>query len=64
MRRVIAERCAERFGVDRAAFTRLLTIRERNRERVEATVLLDSALTVLRQLLDSAERITAPAGTV
>jgi len=63
-RRAIAERCAARFGVDGSAFARLLTIRDRNREKVEATVLLDSALTVLHQLLDSAERITAPAGTV
>ncbi len=59
-KRVIAERCAALFGVDGPAFTRLLTIRDRRRERVEASVLLDSALTILHQLLDSAERITAP----
>ena len=63
-RRVIAERCAARFGVDGSAFTRLLTIRDQNRVKVEAAVLLDSALTVLNQLLDSAERMSAPAGTV
>ncbi len=63
-RRDIVERCTARFGVDGPSFTRLLTIRDRNRERVDSTVLLDSALTVLRHLLQSVERITPPAGTV
>ena len=59
-RRDVAERCAALFSVDREAFTRLLTIRERSRERVEAVELLDSALTILNRLLESAERMTAP----
>jgi len=59
-RRELAARCAARFGVDGAAFTRLLTLREKSpKERVEAEVLLDSALKVLNRLLDAAERIDA-----
>jgi predicted nucleotidyltransferase len=56
----LAARCAVLFGVDRAAFVRLLTIRERKGERVEAITLLDSALKILNQLLESAERMSAP----
>jgi predicted nucleotidyltransferase len=59
-KREVADRCAALFGVDGAAFARLLTIRDRKREGVEAVVLLDSALKILNQLLDSAERMTAP----
>jgi predicted nucleotidyltransferase len=60
-RRVVAERCAALFGVDASSFARLLMIRDRKHEPVEAVVLLDSALTILNRLLDSAERMTAPA---
>lgn len=59
-RRDVADRCAALFGVDGAAFTRLLTIRERKGERVEAVELLGSALNILNKLLDSAERFSAP----
>ena len=59
-KRAVAERCAALFGVDGPAFTRLLTIRDRKRERVDAVLLLDSALKILNQLLDSAERMAAP----
>jgi hypothetical protein len=59
-RRELADRCAALFGVDGAGFTRLLTIRERKREQVEAAELLDSALRILNRLLDSAERLSAP----
>jgi predicted nucleotidyltransferase len=59
-RREIAARCAALFSVDGPAFTRLLTIRERKRERVDAVDLLDSALNILNRLLESAERMTAP----
>jgi len=61
-RREIAERSAALFQVDGASFTRLLTIRERKRERVEAVELLDSALTILNRLLESAERMASPSG--
>ncbi len=60
-RRQTAERSAALFGVDGQAFTQLLTIRDRKRERVDAVTLLDSALKILNQLLDSAERMTPPA---
>jgi len=63
-RRDVADRCAALFGVDGAAFTRLLTIRERKRDRVEAVELLDSALNILNRLLDSAERFSAPSRNV
>ncbi len=63
-KRVVADRCAALFGIDGASFMRLLTIRDRKRERVEAVQLLESALKILHQLLDSAERITAPAGNL
>jgi hypothetical protein len=63
-RRGVAERCAALFSVDGEAFARLLTIRDRKRERVDAVLLLDSALKILHQLLESAERITAPSGNV
>ena len=56
-RRDVAERCAALFQIDGAAFTRLLTIRERKRESVQATQLLDSALSILDRLLDSVERM-------
>lgn len=59
-KRDLAEHCAAAFGVDAAAFTRLLTLRETKRDRVAAVALLDSALTILNQLLESAERISAP----
>jgi hypothetical protein len=58
-RRELAERCAARFHVDGAAFTRLLTIRDRKRDPVEAEELLASALDILDKLLDSAERLSA-----
>jgi predicted nucleotidyltransferase len=63
-KRVVADRCAALFGVDGEAFARLLLIRDRKRERLDAVRLLDSALKILHQLLDSAERITAPSGNV
>lgn len=63
-KRVVAERCAALFGVDGTAFTRLLTIRDRKHEHVDVIQLLESALKILHQLLDSAERITAPSGNV
>jgi len=59
-RREVADRCAALFSVDGPAFTRLLTIRERKRERVEASELLSSALDILNRLLESAERLSAP----
>jgi hypothetical protein len=58
-KRDLADRCAASFGVDGAAFARLLTLRDSNRERVEAAVLLESALKILCQLLESAERMSA-----
>lgn len=57
----LAERCAALFHVDGSAFARLLMIRDRDRERVEARELLDSALNILDKLLDSAERMTLQA---
>ena len=60
-RREVADRCAALFQVDGPALTRLLTIRERKGERVAATELLDSALSILNRLLDSVERM-APQG--
>jgi len=60
-KRQLADRCAALFGVDGAAFAQLLTTRDRKRERVDAALLLASALKILDQLLDSAERITPPA---
>lgn len=63
-RREVADRCAALFHVDGAAFTRLLTIRERKGERVEAVELLDSALNILNRLLESAERLSAPSSNV
>ena len=60
-KRALADRCAALFGVDGVAFTRLLMIRDRHRERVDATELLDSALNILDKLLDSAERMTPQA---
>jgi hypothetical protein len=59
-RRDVAARCAALFQVDGPALTRLLTIRERTRERVEASELLDSALSILNRLLESAERMAPP----
>jgi len=60
-RRELAARCAARFGVDGAAFTRLLSLREKNaKERVDAVTLLDSALKILNRLLEAAERIDDP----
>jgi len=58
--RNLADRCAASFGVDGSAFARLLTLRDSNRERVDAAELLDSALKILCQLLESAERMSAP----
>jgi predicted nucleotidyltransferase len=63
-RREVAERCAALFHVDGPALSRLLTIRERGRERVEAVALLDSALSVLTRLLESAEALAAPSRNV
>jgi len=60
-RRQLADRCAALFGVDGSTLSRLLTIRDVKRERVDAVALLDSALKILDQLLDSAERMTPPA---
>jgi predicted nucleotidyltransferase len=60
LKRDLAERCAAAFGVDAAAFMRLLTLRETKRDRVDAVDLLDSTLKVLNQLLASAERMSAP----
>jgi predicted nucleotidyltransferase len=62
-RRDVAERCAALFQVDGPAFTRLLTIRERKKESVEASELLDSALSILNRLLESVERMALPART-
>jgi len=59
-RRAIADRCAALFGVDGQAFAKLLTIRDRKRERVDAVQLLDSGLNILNRLLDSVERISLP----
>ena len=59
-RRELSQRCAALFQIDEASFTRLLTIRDRKGERVEAVELLDSALNILNRLLDSAERLAAP----
>jgi len=61
-RRDVANRCAALFQVDGGAFTRLLTIRDRNRERVDTVELLDSALNILTRLLESVERL-APTGS-
>jgi hypothetical protein len=59
-RRELAERCAARFGADGAAFARLLTLREKSaKERIDAVLLLDSALKILNRLLEAAERIDA-----
>lgn len=55
----VAERCAVLFGVDGRSFQRLLTLRER-KETVDAVELLDSALTILNRLLESAERMSVP----
>ncbi|TMQ66204.1 MAG: hypothetical protein E6K77_01520 [Candidatus Eisenbacteria bacterium] len=60
LKRDLAERCAAAFGVDAAAFMRLLTLRETKRDRVDAVELLDSTLKILNQLLVSAERMSAP----
>jgi hypothetical protein len=59
-KRDLASGCAASFGVDGPAFARLLTLRDSNRERVDATELLGSALKILCQLLESAERMSAP----
>ncbi len=59
-KRDIASRCAVRFGVDADRFAKLLTLRDRRHERVEATELLASAQRILDQLLESAERMPAP----
>lgn len=62
-RRDLAERCAARFGVDAGAFARLLALREKGRERADAVELLDSAQRILSQLLESADRLSAPSPT-
>jgi len=59
-KRDLADHCAAAFGVDPAAFMRLLTLRDTKRDRVEAVELLDSTLRILNQLLASAERMSAP----
>jgi hypothetical protein len=56
----LAQRCAARFGVDAEAFARLLTLREARHRPADALELLDSAQRILRQLLESAERMSAP----
>jgi len=52
----LAERCAERFGVDRDALQALLT-RDADRPRVEASRLLESARLLVERLLAEAERL-------
>jgi predicted nucleotidyltransferase len=52
----LAERCAERFGVDREALQALLT-RDKERPRVEALRLLDSARLLVERLLQTAEQL-------
>jgi len=52
----LAERCAERFGVDRESLVALLT-RDADRPRVEASRLLESARVLVARLLDEAERL-------
>jgi len=59
-KRELAERCAARFGVESEAFVRLLTVRERSRERMDAVQLLDSAQKILNGLLESADRMPGP----
>lgn len=57
----LARRCAARFGVEEAPFARLLTLREAKPGHADPLELLDSAQRILRQLLESAERMAAPA---
>jgi predicted nucleotidyltransferase len=61
-RRALAERCEAAFGVDGEAFARFLLLRAEPRPPVEARTLLDSALKVLRSLLETAEGLDAPRG--
>ena len=55
-RQELAERCAERFGVDREALQALLT-RDRSRPRVEAPRLLESARLLVERLLTTVEQL-------
>jgi predicted nucleotidyltransferase len=52
----LADRCAERFGVDKDALSALLT-RDRERPRVEAPRLLESARLLVERLLQTAEQL-------
>jgi predicted nucleotidyltransferase len=61
-RRAVADRCADAFGIDRAAFARFLLLRAEPHPPLEARALLDAALTVLRSLLETAEGLDAPRG--
>ncbi|HEV8128479.1 MAG TPA: hypothetical protein VGQ14_02360 [Candidatus Eisenbacteria bacterium] len=55
-RRDLAERCVERFGVDREALLALIT-RDPSRPRLEATRLLESARLLVERLLATAEQL-------
>ena len=56
-RREAAERCAARFGIDAAALSALLTRERHGGAALPATHFLESALALLRRLLEETERL-------